>query len=351
MAAALFSATASGCKEKPNEENPQSSFPGKEWESVSPETMGYSTAKFQDLKDYINKELTTTSMMVVVDGKVIFSMGDLSENVRIASCRKSLLSMMYGKYVEAGKVDLDATIGSLGIDDIGGLLDSEKEAKVRHLITARSGCFHPASNDGDDAAYAPERGSQAPGTYFLYNNWDFNCAGYILEKAVGREIYNIFMDDIATPIGMQDYKLEEQHKTGDLTISKYPAYHFWISTRDMARIGWLMYNKGNWDGVQVISELWAKTITSVVTPRAEMHPDSRHKKEFDYGYLWWLFSPEFEGYDDSIYGDGYTATGMGGQYITVLPRLNMVIAHKDKAGKMSKSTYYKLIKSVAECRK
>jgi CubicO group peptidase (beta-lactamase class C family) len=118
----------------------------------------------------------------------------------------------------------------------------------------------------------------------------------------------------------------------------------------MARIAYLMLNKGMWNGRQVVSEAWVKTTTSVVTPRAEMHPDSRLTKEFDYGYLWWIFCKEFTGYDPNVYGDGYTATGLGGQYFTVLPRLNMVIAHKDETGNMSKSTYYKLIGRVAACR-
>lgn len=51
-----------------------------------------------------------------------------------------------------------------------------------------------------------------------------------------------------------------------------------------------------------------------------------------------------------FYMGGFTATGSGGQYITVLPALNMVIAHKDKTKKMDKSTYYSIIKKVAACK-
>lgn len=336
-----------------------SNYPGLEWEKVSPESKGYSSAKLADLTSYIEKNLSTTSMMVVVDGKVIYEYvrgnRTLADTVKIASCRKSLLSMMYGKYVENGTIDLEATLEDLGIDEDpattdGVLLPIEKKAKVRHLITARSGVYHMPSNDGDDHAYAPPRGSQEPGTYYLYNNWDFNAAGAILEMKVGKNIYEIFRDDIAIPIGLQDYYLSGQRKSGNASYSKFPAYHFWLSTRDMARIAYLMLNKGIWNGRRVVSEEWIKTTTSVVTPRAEMHPASRLTKEFDYGYLWWIFCKEFTGYDPDVYGDGYTATGLGGQYFTVLPRLNMVIAHKDETGNMSKSTYYKLIGRVAACR-
>lgn len=336
--------------EEPDKKENATYFPGTDWETTSPETLGYSSEKFAALKTEIEKKYTTSHLMVVVSGKVVFSMGNLSQNQKIASCRKSLLSMLYGKYVEDGTIDLEATLKDLNIDDLEGLLDKEKKATVRHLITARSGVFHPASNTGDDSKHAPARGSVEPGTYFLYNNWDFNCAGGIFEQLVGKDIYSAFYQDIASPIGMQDYKLANQKKTGDLTLSKYPAYHFWISTRDMARIGYLMLRKGEWNSKQIISQDWVKTTTSVVTPRSEMNPTSRRVLEFDYGYLWWIFNKEFTGYDPNIYKDGYTATGLGGQYITVLPHLDMVIAHKDESAKMQKSTYYNLIKKIADCK-
>lgn len=327
-------------------------YPGENWETAVPETMGYSSAKLEELRKYIRENRTTTSMMVIVGGKVIFSMGDLEEPVRIASCRKSLMSMLYGKYVENGTIDLDATLEELGIDDKGGLLPIEKKATVRNLITARSGVYHPAANDGDDTKHAPERGSVEPGSYYLYNNWDFNCAGGVFEKLTGKDIYDAFKEDIADPVGMQDYYIDNQHKTGitDPTLSDFLAYHFWLSTRDMARVAYLMLHKGNWNGTQVLSEDWVRTISSVYTPRAEMNPASRHKREFDYGYLWWIFCKDFPGYDESVYGGGYTATGSGGQYMTVLPALDMVIAHKDKSERTEKSEYYKLIAKVAACR-
>ena len=327
-------------------------YPGENWESVAPEEMGYSSAKLEELRKYIQEKLTTTSMMIIVGGKVIFTMGDLEEPVRIASCRKSLLSMLYGKYVENGTVDLDATLESLGIDDKGGLLPIEKQATIRNLLTARSGVYHPASNDGDDTKYAPARGSVQPGTYHLYNNWDFNCAGGVFEKLTGKDIYDAFLEDIAIPVGMQDYKVDYQHKTGitDPTMSNFLAYHFWLSTRDMARIAYLMLHKGNWNGTQVISEDWVNLTTKPFTKRMEMNPQGRHEREFEYGYLWWTFCKEYEGYIPEVYENGFTATGSGGQYITVLPALDMVIAHKDKSQRSSKSKYYKLLAKIAACK-
>lgn len=340
-------------------------FPGKAWETTSPESRGYSSAKFENLRKVV-EGMSTTSMMVAVGGKVIFSYGDVTENVKIASCRKSLLSTLYGKYVENGTIDLNKTLKELGIDeaadswggsdvnwDGGSLLESEKEATIKDLLTARSGIFHKPANSGDDHNYmtAADRGKYKHGTYYLYNNWDFNCAGGIFEMLTGQNIYAAFKSDIADPCQWQDYDLAKQKKTEDYKgASQFLAYHFWISTRDMLRMALLMLNKGNWNGTRVVSEQWANTITTTYTKRADMHPSYRLSREFEYGYLWWTFCPQYSGYDPAIFEGGFTATGSGGQYMTVLPALNMVIAHKDKTQAMDKSTYYNLIKQVAACK-
>ena len=81
-------------------------------------------------------KLPTTSMMVVVSGKVVYSYGDIGQISYLASARKSILSMLYGKYVANGTINLDRTLGELDIDDDGGLLPIEKTARVRDLLTA-----------------------------------------------------------------------------------------------------------------------------------------------------------------------------------------------------------------------
>ena len=70
--------------------------------------------------------LPTTSMMVVVDGKQLFGYGALDRPSIVYSVRKSILAMLYGRYVDSGVIDLDRTLGELGIDDTGGLLPVER---------------------------------------------------------------------------------------------------------------------------------------------------------------------------------------------------------------------------------
>lgn len=165
-------------------------FPGREWQYYAiPEHAGYSAEKIRALLQTIGEKSNTTGLLVVVGGKILVEYGDVKELSYIASVRKSVLAMLYGKYVENGKIKLDKTLEQLYIDDNGGLLPIEKQATVYHLITARSGIYHPASNPGDDSAGAPKRGSKEPGEYMLYNNWDFNVAGAVFEIFTGRDIY------------------------------------------------------------------------------------------------------------------------------------------------------------------
>jgi CubicO group peptidase (beta-lactamase class C family) len=306
----------------------ESVFPGAEWEYVrrgDVAAYGWAPDVLQKTNAYIRDESNTTGLVVVDRGRVVYQYGDIQELSYVASVRKSILSMLYGSWVENGTIKLDTTLEDLKIDDIGGLLPIEKKATIRHVITARSGVYHPASYSGDDLASAPPRGSQKPGAYMLYSNWDFNVAGAIFEQLTKRDIYDELQAQLAIPLQFEDWDRKAQHKEGDLTVSQYPAYPIWVSTRDMARIGYLMLHEGNWNGRQVISRNWARQIVSVVTPIQEMNPTRRRDGYFGYGYMWWVWDgPRAVG----PFKGAYSAVGAVGQWITVFPSLNLVVAHK-----------------------
>ena len=303
-------------------------FPGATWEYVARENLsayGWSSDTLRKTTEFIRDHSNTTGLVVVDRGRVVYRYGDIEELSYIASVRKSILAMLYGYWVENGTIKLNTTLEQLGMDDIGGLLPIEKQATIEHLITARSGVFHPASYSGDDLAQAPPRGSQKPGSYMLYSNWDFNAAGYVFEQLTKRDIYDEIQAQLSIPLQLEDWDRKVQHKEGDLTVSKYPAYPIWFSTRDMARIGLLMLHEGAWNGKQVISRDWARRIVSVVTPLGQMNPVERRDGYFGYGYMWWLWDgPKAIG----PFKGAYTARGAVGQWITVFPSEQIVIAHK-----------------------
>jgi CubicO group peptidase (beta-lactamase class C family) len=329
--------------------------PGASWDRHgSATTAGYCQAPLDDLTAHL-KTLGTTAMTVVVGGKVLFDYGPQDEVTYLASVRKSILAMMFGKYVADGTIKLDATMADLGIDDVDGLLPLEKTATVRHLLTARSGVYHEAANAactgcGSTSGEPPgPRGTVKPGSYFLYNNWDFNTLGTIFEKATGKDIYAAFEQDFARPMQFQDFRLEAQRKARRPQASQHPAYHFYLSTRDMARLGLLMLRHGRWGNARLLSEEWVEEMVTVETPVAKMNPASYREGPFGYGYLWWIWDGPF---NTGIYRNAYTGIGAIGQFITVLPELDMVVAHKTRqnATAVTRPQYLGILDRLAAAR-
>ncbi len=313
--------------------DPASGFPQKQWQAIErPESAGFSSKRLDAVRGWM-ASLDTTAMMVVVGGRTLFTYGDVTHVSYLASGRKSVLSLLYGKYAENGTIDLDKKLSELQLTDVGGLTARELNATIRHLLTARSGIYHPPSNGGDDTANAPARGTVTPGDRFVYNNWDFNAAGAVFEKLTGRDIYDALDTDLARPIGMEDFDRARQRKSGNAAVSQYPAYHVWLSTRDMARVGLLALREGTWGDRQVIPREWVRRATSLVTPHRDTNaafPDSPPSVDrWGYGYLFWVWDADNP--SDPLKG-AYTAWGVGGQYITVVPQLDMVIAHKTDTG-------------------
>ncbi len=293
----------------------KTTYPGESWEYVEVVTP---CDPFQPLESYVRDSLNTTGMMIIQDGKIVFDFGDLVELSYLASARKSLLSILYGIYEDKGLINLESSLEELGIDEVTPLTDTEKEATIDQIINARSGIYLPAANAGS-GPNPPSRGEYKPGEYFYYNNWDFNAAGGIFEKLVGKSLFKVFEEEIALPIGMEDFGYGNQRKYANPEVTNFPAYHFYLSTRDMARVGYLMLKNGKWEDKQIIPEDWIKKSTTKVS-----EPTDYGDMLTGYSYMWWILE---ESKHRNLEG-AYTAAGAYGQYITVLPKLNMVIAHK-----------------------
>ena len=304
-------------------------FPGAQWERhAAPESAGFSSKGIDAVRAKL-ATMSTSGLVAVVGGRVLFDYGDVDTISYLASARKSVLSMLYGVYVERGMIDLDKTLEQLGIDDLGGLTRAERQARVRHLLAARSGVYHAASNPGDNLDSAPPRGSQRPGAYYLYSNWDFNALGTIFEQLTRQSIYDALQRDIVEPIGMQDFQRARHVRQGDTTRSIHLAYHMHFSTRDMARIGYLMLRDGNWNGRRIIPAAWVRESTRPITPSSEMNPSNLRNGPFGYGYLWWVWDGPNT---PAAFRGAYSAQGAVGQFIAVLPALDLVVAHKTIPG-------------------
>lgn len=327
-------------------------FPDKNWAvNASPETDGWGPTARSIFTRYIIDSTNVTGLLLLHKGKIVLEYGDVAENSYIASCRKSVLAMLYGNYVERNKIDLNKTLEELGIQDVSELLPIEKQATIRDVLSARSGVYLRGANGGDFRQFAPERGSVNPGSYWLYNNWDFNLAGYIFEKETGKNIYDEIETQLAIPLQMQDWNRSLQTKSGDTTVSRFPAYHMWFSTRDMARIGLLMLQHGQWKNKQLIPRHWIDDMLTQRTSYKETQKNVPILKEdgldLGYGYMWWLIENTKE---PNLKG-AYSAQGALGQNITVFPAIDAVLVFKTKSDYKrgnSIQTQMTIIKKAAE---
>jgi CubicO group peptidase (beta-lactamase class C family) len=141
-----------------------------------------------------------TGVHVLVDGHTLVNVGDTSRPVRVHSVRKSLISALYGVAYDQGVVDLGASLGQVGIDDTPALTAQEKSATIEDLLTARSGVYLPPP-EARGPSWLPPRGAYAPGTQWVYNNWDFNVLGNIYERLTRKSLYIAFDHHFARPLG------------------------------------------------------------------------------------------------------------------------------------------------------
>lgn len=189
----------------------QQRYPGTSWQQLSPAQSGWSPKWLAAAEEW-SRAIGSSAVVVVQHGAIVASWGDTNADLLLNSARKSLLSALIGIAVAKHQIDLNATMGELGIDDNPpALTQSEKQATVLDLLEAQSGVYHAANYETPlMAAKRPPRGSHPPGTFWYYNNWDFNALGSIYQHAAGESVFSAFAQQIATPLQMQDFDPEVQ---------------------------------------------------------------------------------------------------------------------------------------------
>ena len=294
----------------------------------TPEAAGFSSERLEQAERIWNAidDAPLAAFFLVYKGKVLAAFGDVTADFQCHSVRKSFLSALYGIHIAKGTIDLEATLAELGIDDSQPLTETEKQAQVIDLLMARSGVYLEAACESPDMKEArPERGSHAPGTFWYYNNWDFNALGTIFRQQTGRDIFDEFKSKIARPIGMQDFKTSRCAYFFERALSDHPCYVFRMSARDRARFGQLFLQGGRWGKRQIIPDTWVDEST-----RAYSNTESFTQTPGQYyGYMWWVLSKRFfaaQNPDRRLrHLSGFAASGYRGQSIMVLPDAEMVI--------------------------
>lgn len=289
-------------------------FPGREWSTATPESQGFSSAQLKVLIKEIHDE-GSTSGMIIHAGHVIAQWGDVTRKNNLYSARKSVLSALIGIAVARSQIHLDDTLAQIGIDDEPpALTTAEKQATIRTMLEARSGVYHPTVFETTGMIAAkPARGSHAPGTLWVYNNWDFNTLGTIYMRQTHQDLFKAVKREIATPLGMQDFQASDGWYVSGMPETRYPAYPMRMSSRDFARFALLYLHQGKWKGRQIVPASWVVEST---------HPYS-NVGQVGYGYLWWTNAPAQGPAPKGpimAWADGHL-----GQYAVVIPSRDLVI--------------------------
>ncbi|MEQ8652138.1 MAG: serine hydrolase [Kiloniellales bacterium] len=294
-------------------------------EGLSPaetERLGWDADKLDAAFDFA-AQLSSDTLVVVTDGKVVRSLGDLERRYPLHSIRKVLLSSLIGQHLGDGpkRIDLETTLEELGIDDDPGpLTPLQKQATVQHLMNGVSGINHAAAAEAGLTAEKTRRlglTENEPGTKWAYNNWDHNALTTIFEARTGLSVAEAFEEGFATPLLLQDFSPEDVSYIEEPEISLHRAVSFSMSARDLARFGMMFLGDGEIDGRRMLPAFWVDRIASdpVATGNDGLWAG--------YSHLWWVPAS-----DTGLPEGSFWALGLGHQALMVIPAWQTVIVHQ-----------------------
>ena len=300
-------------------------FPRGSWERIQPAQSGWSVEELEAAKQYATA-LGSQAWLLVENGKVVDSYGPVDRNNSLHSARKSVMSAMYGQAIADGRIDKSKTLRDLSINDTNpSLSPEEQQATIRDLLMARSGVYHVAQGEAPGMVAArPQRFSHPHGTFWYYNNWDFNALGTIFSQQTGKSLFDFLAERIAIPLGMEDFKRADQ-RFFDQGQSIHKYYNFELSTRDMARFGHLFLSQGCWGGREIVPAAWVKEST---TPYSNTIGDFLPRGLGFYGYMWWVAAENRFLPNMTLPNGSFAAIGAGPQVILVVPQRGLVLVHQ-----------------------
>ena len=273
--------------------------------------------------DEFLKQTDTVAFLVIKDDNLLyedyFNGYNHDSTVTSFSVAKSFVSALIGIAIS------EEYVGS--VEDpitkyVPELLEKDpryQNIALRHLLTMSSGIryeeYSRLSSDDTATYYAPDLRSVAisspivgkPGQEFHYNNYHPLLLGLVLERTTGQHVAQYLEEKIWRPLGMEapgSWSLDSEQ-------SGFEKMESGINGRaiDFAKFGRLFLNKGNWNGMQLISAEWVDESTRL---------DTTTDPAPQYQYFWWVNS-KFTGKHH------FFAAGKHGQYIYIVPEQNLII--------------------------
>jgi CubicO group peptidase (beta-lactamase class C family) len=319
---AIFSLLITACSPAPAPiQVPEPSYwPTQGWRMAEPENQGFDTAKLVEALQTIRaKGINVHSITIIRNDEMILDAYLYPYNGEtyheIASVTKSIMTTLIGIAADQGKLGLNDSILSFFPDrKIANRGFWKNRITVRHLAGMTSGLECISANDEQTLA---EMGSapdwvqftldlkvvNIPGTHFEYCSPGMHVLSAILQQATGMQTAEFARRYLFEPLGTTDFLWEEDpngYSDGWAGLYLYP--------HDIAKIGFLMLHQGKWEDKQIVSPEWVREATRL---------QKKTGQGDNYGYGWWV--PPATQFVE------FAAEGRGGQYIRVLPELNMVI--------------------------
>jgi CubicO group peptidase (beta-lactamase class C family) len=265
----------------------------------------------------------------------------------IWSGTKSFTGTAWGLLLEASRqnelpneqqVDLDSLAYPF-IPEGYPLTDPRKERiTIRHLLTMTSGIAgHPAGCVGmpmamaqGDFEHALGRGpnrhgywadklAAEPGTHWEYSDIGMQHLSLAFANIIGVEMGDFMQERVFAPIGIEELSWSLLGGRGFLGPHSNGDSGIYISSRELARFGYLALHNGVWDGQQLLSAWWMDLATKA---SQAMNPA--------YGYTWWVNS-EGASWPDlpmmaGLPRDAFALKGYNANNCFVIPSLDLVVA-------------------------
>ena len=272
------------------------------------------------------------SVMIVKDGSVIYSHWQ-SEGVDsvphvLHSVSKTFTATAVGLAIADGKMALTDKIVDFFPDKLPAKVsDNLKAMTVRDLLTMS--CGHDVEPSARNAnaeqdwvtAFLAHPVVHEPGTFYLYNSIGTYMLSAIVQQVTGEKIVDYLTPRLFEPLHIDKPKWEESPQ--GINCGGWGLY---LKTEDLAKMGQLLLQKGEWNGQQLIPAEWVaemskKQVESINpgTRIEEAEAKGMTKETSDwmqgYGYQMWRCRPGC-----------FRADGARGQYIIVVPDKNAVIA-------------------------
>jgi len=287
-------------------------WPTSEWRSSPPQKQGMDQKKLNEINAYIKENLSlTSSVLIVRHGYIVFERyyDDSPKNRRkMWSATKGVLSGLIGIAIQKGHlIGPDQRMMDFFPEFVNSQLNPEaRKVTIRHLLTMSDGISHREMDYFFRRENLISGFRAAPGSESFYNSLSPQIISMILSKTTGSKAVDFARKHLFEPLGIFDVYWQD---TGDYSRG---AYGMSLTTRDIAKIGYLYLNMGTWNDKEIIPQDWIRESTK---RQIVNHQFTEYYK--DYGYYWWIHP--MGNYH------AYYAEGMGGQFIVICPEVDLVV--------------------------